>query len=69
MATGLDPSTSDDLPGLQAEAKHARERYRLYRAKSYSARATDPSHLRELDRVATIAEQRLDRRARQRAGA
>jgi hypothetical protein len=65
MATGLDPFTGgDELHRLRSEATHARERYRLYRAKSYSTRATDPGHLRELGRIATLAEQRLDRCAR-----
>ena len=65
MAKGLDPSTTgDELHRLRSEASHARERYRLYRAKSYSGRATDPAHLRELGRTATLAEQRLDRCAR-----
>ncbi len=55
-----------DILGLEAEAKHARERYRLYRAKTYGPSPTDPAHLRDLERVATAAEQRLQRSARAR---
>ena len=69
MALDRHPSLSDDLPRLRAEAKHARERYRLYRAKAYGPRATERSYLRELDRTATLAEQRLARGARRRANA
>ena len=69
MALDPDAALADDLPRLAADAKHARERYRLYRAKSYGPRATDPRHLRDLDRTATLAEQRLDRGARRRADA
>jgi hypothetical protein len=50
-----------DAAKLEAEAKHARERYRLYEARPYGPRATDPSYLRELGRVSQLAERRLRR--------
>lgn len=56
---------SDDreLVLLEAAARHARERYQLYKAKTYGPRATSPKRLRELDRERARAETRL-RRAR-----
>jgi hypothetical protein len=50
---------------LEAAARHARERYQLYKAKSYGPSATSPARLRELDRERVLAETRL-RRARTR---
>jgi hypothetical protein len=44
---------------LQAEARYARERFRLYQARAYGSRPTSPSRLRELERVADGAEARL----------
>ena len=55
-----------DLQTLEAEARYARERYQLYRAKSYGPRATSETRLRELQRVSEGAEARL-KRARERA--
>ena len=49
------------LVELEAEARHARERYRLYRAKAYGPRLTSPVRLRELERQSKLAESRLDR--------
>lgn len=49
------------LHDLRAEARHARERVAIYRAKSYGPRPTSPSRLRELERVAHGAEARRDR--------
>jgi hypothetical protein len=57
---------SDDSPSieaLEAEARYARERYDLYRAKTYGPRPTSPARLRELERIREGAEARL-RRAR-----
>ena len=50
-----------DLEQLAAEAKYHRNRYELYHARvvSASARATSPTRLRELERTATAAEERL----------
>ncbi len=46
---------------LRAEARHARARYALYRAKAYGLRPTSPVRLRELERVADDSEARLRR--------
>ena len=48
------------LVELEAEARHARERYRLYRAKAYGPRLTSPGRLRELERQSKFAQSRLD---------
>ena len=64
------PSTSSTLPlaELEAEARYARERYELYRARAYGPRLTSATRLRELERTSKFAESRLDRaRADQRA--
>jgi hypothetical protein len=60
MAAG--PERIDEL---EAEARYARERVDLYRAKTYGPRATSPVRMRELERTADGAEERL-RRARER---
>jgi hypothetical protein len=46
---------------LAAEARYHRDRYELHRARVISAspRATTPGRLRELERAATAAEERL----------
>jgi hypothetical protein len=44
---------------LRAQARHARERYDLYRAKAYGLRPTSPTRLRELERECLQAEARL----------
>lgn len=46
---------------LTAGAKHARSRYDLYKAQSYSARPSSPAKLRELKRDAELAQMRLIR--------
>jgi hypothetical protein len=56
-------SDDQELVLLEAAARHARERYQLYKAKTYGPRATSPTRLRELDRERARAETRL-RRAR-----
>jgi hypothetical protein len=48
---------------LEAAARHARERYQLYKAKTYGPSATSPARLRQLDSERLRAETRL-RRAR-----
>jgi hypothetical protein len=40
---------------LQSEARHARERLDLYRAKMYGPRPTSMTRLRELERVSEAA--------------
>lgn len=55
--------SADDLTRLEAEARYARERLQLYRAKVYGPRPTDRSRIRDLESVCRRAETRL-RRAR-----
>jgi hypothetical protein len=52
-------SHADHLEDLRAQAKHARERYDLYKAKAYGPRLTSPVRLSELEREAARAEDRL----------
>jgi hypothetical protein len=47
------------LNELQAQAQYARERYQLYRAKSFGPRLTSAARLRELKRAYEQAEARL----------
>jgi len=49
------------LAELEAEARYARERYELYRARAYGPRLTSAVRLRELERKSKLAESRLDR--------
>lgn len=61
---------SRELEALRADARYARERYELYRAKSYGMHATSPVRLRDLERRATETRERLEfalRQARERA--
>ena len=44
---------------LRAEARYARERFQLYKARAYGPRLTSPARLRELQRVSEGAEARL----------
>ena len=44
---------------LAAEARYARERFDLYKAKSYGPRLTSPARLRELERRSELADTRL----------
>lgn len=46
---------------LAAEARYARERYDLYKAKAYGPRMTSPARLRTLQHAAEAAELRLRR--------
>ena len=57
-----------ELERLHAEARRARERYRLYKAKAYGMRPTSPRRLRELERECESADARL-RHAQQRGAA
>jgi len=57
---------AERIEDLEAEARYARERADLYRAKSYGSRPTSPARMRELVRAADGAEERL-RAARDRA--
>lgn len=47
------------IADLRAEARYARERYDLYRAKAYGPRPTSATRLRELERVHEAAQARL----------
>lgn len=47
------------LEQLRAEARWHRDRRDLYRAKGYGGRPTSPARLRELERAAAQAEERL----------
>jgi len=51
--------TGSDLERLEAEARYHRERLSLYRARAYGSDTTTPGRLRELERAAAQAEQRL----------
>jgi hypothetical protein len=56
----MEPRVDD----LRAEARYARERVDLYRAKAYGPRPTRADRLRELERIADGAEARLARAER-----
>ncbi len=49
----------DQIAALRADARYARERYDLYRAKAYGPRATSITRLRELERASEAAQARL----------
>lgn len=51
--------SSLDLPQLEAEARHHRDRLALYRARVSSSRPTSLTRLRELERISTAADERL----------
>ena len=55
---------SPSIEALEAEARYARERYQLYRARTYGPRPTSMSRLRELQRIHEGAEERLARARR-----
>jgi hypothetical protein len=59
-------ATPADIETLEAEARYARERYQLYRAKTYGPRPTSIGRLQELQRIAEGAEARLERARRAR---
>jgi hypothetical protein len=58
-------AAAERIDELEAEARYARQRLDLYRAKTYGPRPTSPARMRELEREASGAEERL-RRARER---
>ncbi len=47
------------MEDLRAQARHARQRYDLYKAKAYGPRPTSDSRMRELQRECEGAEARL----------
>ena len=58
--TELRPAVSaETLEELRDDARHARDRAALYRAKVTSSRPTSPARLRELERSSERADQRL----------
>lgn len=50
---------ADRIDELRVQANWARQRRDLYKAKSYGPRATSPERMRELDRHAAQADERL----------
>lgn len=48
-----------ELEHLRAEARHARNRARLYKARAYGQWPTSPVRMRELERIADGAEARV----------
>ena len=52
-------AAADHLEQLRAEARHHRQKRDLYRAKSYGMQATSETRLRELERIASLAQDRL----------
>jgi hypothetical protein len=50
---------ADEVARLKAEARYHRERLALYRARAYGSDTTTPRRLRELERAAAQAEERL----------
>ena len=54
-------SSSASIEALRAEARYARERYDLYKARMYGSRPTTLTRLRELERVHQGAQARLKR--------
>ena len=53
------PAPQPDLEHLEAEARYHRDRLRLYRPRTVSAKPTSPTRLRELEQVAAAADERL----------
>ena len=49
------------LVELETNSRYARERYQLYRARSYGSRLTSPERLRRLKRESELAERRPER--------
>jgi|1185.fasta_scaffold14804_2 hypothetical protein len=53
------PPAVADLSDLEAQAQYHRERLALYRARMHGAHPTSMSRLRELERAAAAADDRL----------
>jgi hypothetical protein len=56
---GRGPNAAQRLDELRAEARYARERFDLYKARAYGPRATSEVRMRELERICLGAEARL----------
>ena len=50
---------NDELARLQAEARHAQDRFRLYRARLHSSREVSLTRLRDLERASEAAAARV----------
>ncbi len=50
---------ADRIARLRMDARYHRERRDIYRAKAYGDRPSSPMRLRELERAADLAEERL----------
>jgi hypothetical protein len=48
---------ADQLEDLRAQARYARERYQLYKAREYGPRPTSAERMRELQRACQQAEE------------
>jgi hypothetical protein len=60
MADPPHPGTSAArLDDVEAQARYARQRYDLYKAKAYGPRLTSPARLRELEREASRTDANL----------
>jgi hypothetical protein len=57
------------LDRLRTDARYHRQRRDLYRAKTYGPRATSPERMRELERAADQAAERLEAAERETARA
>ena len=53
------PSKDTDLSDLEAQARYHRERLALYRARMQGSHPTSTGRLRELERAAAMADDRL----------
>ncbi len=58
---------ADELAALKADARYAKEKLDLYRAKAYGGRETSPVRMRELQRHADETLERLRFAQRERA--
>jgi hypothetical protein len=57
MPDQTDPLISDvRLAELRAQARYARQRYDLYKARAYGPHLTSPTRMRQLERECTAAE-------------
>ena len=56
----MSPSSEDNhIDDLRVQARHARQRFDLYKARAYGMRPTTEARLRELQRECEAAEARL----------
>jgi hypothetical protein len=53
------PASAARLDELRAQARYARQRYELYKARAYGPRLTSPARLEELQRECARAEASL----------